>query len=94
MGDGSVVARIATTGKLLKVIRVAPIYPRAGDISTGPDGSIWFTEGGSIGRISPATGRYTRFGVLAAEGGITTGPDGNLWFASFRQLGRITPHGG
>jgi len=90
---GSVVARISTSGKLLKVIRVAPIYPSAGDISTGPDGNIWFTEGGSIGRISPTTGHYTRFRGLVSEGGITTGPDRNLWFASFRQLGRITPQG-
>jgi streptogramin lyase len=57
------------------------------DITTGPDGNFWFTEGRSgspsqIGRITP-TGTITEFSLptdYAVPSGITMGPDGNLWF--------------
>ena len=74
------------------------------DITAGPDGNLWFTEGvlTQIGRITPA-GVVTEFsaGISARPTYITAGPDGNLWFAerviSFSvrtsQLGRITPAG-
>src|SRR5581483_8988231 len=55
-----------------------------GEITTGPDGNLWFTEGdgNKIGQITP-TGTVKEFTVPTAKsnlGGITTGPDGNLWF--------------
>src|SRR5262245_28898572 len=53
------------------------------DITAGPDGNLWFTEGSvrRIGRISLA-GVVTEFstGISGSPGGITAGPDGNLWF--------------
>ena len=70
-------------------------------IAAGPDGNLWFTEGGdnsAIGRITPA-GVITEFtaGIpaLANVLGIAAGPDGNLWFTQYgrRFIGRITPDG-
>jgi virginiamycin B lyase len=66
------------------------------DITTGPDGNLWFTEQDSskIGRITPQ-GVITEFGTPTANIhpiGITAGPDGNLWFTVSEppQIGRIT----
>ena len=66
-------------------------------ITAGPDGNLWFTEGSGIGRITPS-GQITEFPVPTSQGnpwGITKGPDGNLWFTeSFgNKIGRITPTG-
>jgi streptogramin lyase len=54
------------------------------DITTGPDGALWFTEshGDQIGRIT-TNGEVTEYpiptaGAFAAD--ITVGPDGALWF--------------
>src|SRR5690348_12669609 len=70
------------------------------DVTTGPDGAIWFTEDGNnaIGRIAP-DGTITEFGGLTAGSphGITTGPDGDLWFTETGgsgAIGRMTPTGG
>ncbi len=70
------------------------------DITTGPDGNLWFTESGAsqIGRITP-TGVITEFATGISPGagpsGIVTGPDGNLWFTEnlIDRIGRITPTG-
>jgi len=62
-------------------------------IAAGPDGNLWFTEGGSssgvssiyggeVGRITPA-GTISEFPIPSPNsepGQITPGPDGNLWF--------------
>src|SRR5215471_5912128 len=66
-------------------------------ITAGPDGNVWFTVVGAIGRITP-DGEITEF----SEGihpkrqptGIVAGPDGNLWFTESRgAIGRITLDG-
>jgi virginiamycin B lyase len=79
------------------------------DITTGPDGALWFTEEGAfdmnrnplgpskIGRITTG-GAITEFATPAANSdprGITVGPDGNLWFAETlgNNIGRITTAG-
>ena len=71
------------------------------DITAGPDGNLWFTEGcaGRIGRITTA-GVVTEFPIPGAPGtsmgtGIAVGPDGNLWYTSLsnNQVGRITTAG-
>jgi streptogramin lyase len=52
-------------------------------ITTGPDGALWFTMFGKIGRISVA-GAITEFPLPNHAGnpsGIALGPDGALWFA-------------
>ncbi len=70
-----------------------------GDIATGPDGNLWFTEfdGNKIGRITTA-GAITEFTIPTTGStpyGITAGPDGNLWFAEMNgnKIGRITTSG-
>ncbi|HEU5381403.1 MAG TPA: hypothetical protein VFV38_38765 [Ktedonobacteraceae bacterium] len=68
------------------------------DITTGPDGNLWFTDGNDkIGRITPG-GTITEYplpvgGIEPLD--ITTGPDGNLWFTdqAGNQIGKITPSG-
>lgn len=78
-----------------------PAGPGAGpeDITTGPDGRLWFTEWNSdIGRFSPGGGFVTfRLGSVAfgLAWSITRGPDGNLWFidGDGDYMGRITPDG-
>lgn len=69
------------------------------DITSGPDGNIWFTISSSnkIGRITPG-GVVSQFAVPSYNdflSGITSGPDGNLWFTEFRanKIGRISPNG-
>ncbi len=85
------------------------LTPGAGPISitTGPDGSLWFTEfnasSNNIGRITTA-GVITEYSIPGSiemeSAGIVTGSDGNLWFtlADFdlgeaAAIGRITPDG-
>jgi streptogramin lyase len=54
-----------------------------GGIVKGPDGNVWFTEAGHVGRITPA-GKITEFafpsGATGPGNGIAVGPDGNIWF--------------
>jgi len=64
-------------------------------ITAGPDGNLWFTGAGAIGRITPS-GSITLFPVPgSAPGAITAGPDGNLWFLDngTGKIGRITTAG-
>src|SRR5438094_6547328 len=69
-----------------------PLY----DITAGPDGNLWFTDGGvsQIGRVTPS-GSFTEYPVPTSDSGparITTGPDGNLWFTEEcgNNIGRVT----
>jgi len=80
----------------------AGLSPKAvlGNIVAGPDGNLWFNEGGpapAIGRITP-TGEITEFraGLLekSAPGGLAVGAEGNLWFSDpAATVGRISPSG-
>ena len=62
-------------------------------ITTGPDGNIWFTEycSDKIGKITPE-GKITEFSSCRPSG-ITAGPDGNVWFTCGETVGKITPSG-
>ena len=69
-----------------------------GEITAGPDGNLWFTEGGAgkIGMINPTTHAITEFPIPYANSGphgITAGPDGNLWFTDHgdNAVGMINP---
>lgn len=73
------------------------------EITSGPDGALWFTQYWSseplsfIGRITTA-GTITEFAVHPVAGGtrsITAGPDGALWFTATSgiAIGRITTAG-
>ena len=72
-------------------------------ITPGPDGNLWFTDGGTtkaIGRITPS-GTITEFtqGFTSAAKpvDITNGQDGNLWFTDTgsppNAIGKVTPSG-
>lgn len=68
-------------------------YPQA--IAAGPDGNMWFTNGGnnSIGRITPAgvVSNFTGPGISNPQS-IAAGPDGGMWFTNHgnNSIGRIT----
>ena len=68
------------------------------DITTGPDGALWFTnyDNDSIGRITTG-GLVSNFTYpnIDRPAGITAGPDGALWFTNSgnRSIGRITTGG-
>jgi streptogramin lyase len=77
-----------------------------GQIVTGPDGNLWFTDKyfpsrpkGSIIRMTPGGARSVFVEDGEGVGGpITVGPDGNLWFTGSNEggattLGRITLSG-
>jgi streptogramin lyase len=65
-------------------------------ITSGPDGALWFTtfRGGVIGRIDTA-GHTSAFTVPqgAETRGITVGPDGAIWFTDNNPdaVGRLDP---
>jgi virginiamycin B lyase len=66
-----------------------------GEIIAGPDGKLWFVDGGSppeIGRITPQ-GTIAEFPTELKPplslGGLAAGADGNLWFTQIFNL----PHG-
>jgi virginiamycin B lyase len=71
-------------------------YPAVGlyAITAGPDGALWFTASGGIGRMTTA-GAVTVYPVPSYGGdAITAGPDGALWFtANSFGIGRITTVG-
>lgn len=54
-------------------------------VTAGPDGALWFTNGfaaGGIGRITP-NGKITVYpSGDVPDASITAGPDGALWFAT------------
>ncbi len=91
--------------RLLSGISVFPVGTAdvsPSDITSGPDGTIWFTEamGDAIGMINPTTHAVTQFPLPSNVGfingdqvSITAGPDGNLWFADSRSntIGMINP---
>jgi virginiamycin B lyase len=85
---------MTTTGDVKLFDVVAGAAPFA--ITGGPDGNIWFTESGFIGRMTTAGGSYNRFqfptdGIADA---ITVGFDGNLWFnTSLHKIGVCTISG-
>ena len=68
-------------------------------ITSGPGGSLWFTEvgGNNIGRVT-TQGAFKEFPIPTPgshPAGIAAGPDGNVWFTEFLtdKIGRVTPSG-
>jgi streptogramin lyase len=94
-GSAAPVLRAFTAGKTPGFRRTAFAY----DITLGPDGAMWFTDGGTpaIGRIT-SSGVVTEFTKGLAAGAkpysIIPGPDGNLWFSDVSgAIGRVTTSG-
>ncbi len=69
------------------------------DITTGPDGNLWFTVAvlPGIARMNSTTRAVDVFTDpnIDRPAGIASGPDGRLWFISFNsdRIGAITPAG-
>ncbi len=68
------------------------------ELAAGPDGNLWFTEVGKIGRFTPAAA-VTEFTIPTPGSnpqGICAGGDGALWFteSSGNKIGRIDTAGG
>jgi virginiamycin B lyase len=87
-------ARVTTSGV---VTEFPNVLPGLWGITAGPDGRVWFAEGGSgkLGAIS-STGVVEQFplpGPARSPTWITTGADGNLWTtdATNQQLIRFKP---
>jgi virginiamycin B lyase len=107
--DGSIWFTERYAGKLGRLSPQGTLteYPipfgNAEDITASPDGYVWFTLGGFIGRVSAAGGPIAEFALpgydeLAA--GITTRSDGSVWFASnlwrapgYSRIGEISSTG-
>jgi virginiamycin B lyase len=94
---------ISPGGKITEFVRPNMGILAFGGIVSGPDGAIWFTQGGGngagslIGRMS-LKGDITAFPLAdksANPVGITAVPDGSLWFAELQsnKIGRITQQG-
>jgi len=91
-------ATAATPAIKIVDYKVPTNNPSLNRITKGPDGNLWFTEGGAnkIGRMTP-NGHFTEFKIptkFSNPVDITTGPDGALWFTEFiGKIGRITVSG-
>ena len=90
------IAKMTTSGAITEYALPAEHYPH--QLTTGPDGNVWFTEwfNGRIGKITPS-GTTTEYQLPTGSEPwqITAGPDGKLWFTEFgsKQIGTITTSG-
>ena len=79
-----------------QVITQFPLDEYVGGIASGPDGAIWFSSLGKIGRID-MTGAISEFPTPTAgdpqNGKLTFGSDGNLWFTGPGRMSRMTTSG-
>ncbi|HEY6730176.1 MAG TPA: hypothetical protein VI039_04040 [Solirubrobacterales bacterium] len=99
-GFADLVGKVTPSGQVTEyTVGVHPANVGLSDIAVGPDGNLWFTEGGrpKVGRITSA-GQITEFSLPdpeASPSSIAAGPDGNLWFAEWRggKAGRVTTSG-
>jgi virginiamycin B lyase len=74
------VARIAPDGAIKEFTAAAA----GGEMTTGPDGNVWYANNaGYLGRVTPS-GTVTEFLVDGSPRGIATGSDGNVWFTETR----------
>ena len=86
---------LACASGLGQVITELPVES-VGSIALGPDGAIWFSSLGKIGRID-TTEAITEFPTATASHAqnlaLTFGSDGNLWFTSPGRISRMTTSG-
>src|ERR1051326_3496807 len=81
--------------------RLSTLGNYAGDIVTGPDGALWFTEGNTTQPSNRKIGRITTSGAIteyavdlgSSPNGLTGGSDGALWFSETDKIGRLTTTG-
>jgi streptogramin lyase len=105
-GWGEGIARMSTSGAVTRLgLLAAPSWVgQIANLTNGPDGNLWFTQGRWIGRITPS-GQVRRFsagiGTGAVVQSLASAPDGNLWFTVVNEaldagtgpIGRMTPGG-
>jgi virginiamycin B lyase len=75
------IGRLTTGGQLSQYAIGSGGYP-ATDITTEPNGDVWFTRANhQLGRLTP-DGQLTLYPLPSylAPGSIAVGPDGNIWF--------------
>jgi virginiamycin B lyase len=110
-GTGRVVLSVFLSGGMLLIasppagaVTVSEVQmglaasPDPGSPTAGPDGNVWFTDNGAVGRITPA-GAITEYrqGIPSGDtpaDSITVGADGVLWFCldgASPAIGRIDP---
>ena len=82
VGTSSFGANVASINTTTHVIGEHPVVDRAGGITTGPDGNLWFVGDGRLGNINPTTLVTSSFPSRINGGAIVTGPDGNLWIGA------------
>jgi streptogramin lyase len=94
--SGSLQFQVYTAGETKGFLSTASAI----DIAAGPNGTLWFTDGGT-----PAIGEITSSGTIteytaglpagAEPNAIAAGPDGNMWFSDYRGIviGKITSSG-
>jgi len=94
-----VVVRILPSGKSTNAFYYGGVTSEGAsfdDITTGPDGALWITDGYNrqILRMT-TTGDFAsyRLNGYVAPISITTGPDKALWFTEYGAIGRITTKG-
>ena len=75
------------------IVTEFPVDSVGGGVASGPDGVIWFSAVGKIGRID-TSGAITEFPTGTEQNfGLTFGPDGNLWFTGRGRISRMTTAG-
>jgi virginiamycin B lyase len=78
----------------------APFAGSLGDLTAGPDGGIWFLDGGNhVGRLATSGQVTASISIPTAGAGaarIRKGPDGNLWITegAADKIGRVNLTGG
>ncbi len=82
----------SATGELIPTPQVVDFkIPTFGsnprDLTSGPDGALWFTEGpaGKIGRITTA-GAFSEYSAPGSPYAIASGADGNVYFSDVSLL--------
>jgi virginiamycin B lyase len=76
----------------------SPVGSQPSNLTTGPDGAVWFVADTKVDRMTTAGVVTDQFDVTDAGAVvelITTGSDGNLWFLAQvgNTLSRLTPSG-
>ena len=86
--DGPVgIGRIDTNGNYT-------IYPyRAGLLTSGPDGNIWFFDGTNLNAMNTQGQIVAQYPFSSGAMYSTIGPDGAMWFTDSTTLTRVTTAG-
>ncbi len=95
--SGIKLAKLTPTG-LITEYHVGPPSDTPGTTSVvvGPDRSVWFASGGSLGRRTPAGDiALTALPAGGGVGALTVGPDAKIWFtdSGLNAIGKVNVDG-